>query len=189
MPKKPSKKNAKKIESDDEPDAIEDINEEDIDKEDDDDDDDEPDIDDTEIIDSDAEDKELSGLGDDTGVDGGECSFEDINDSTDYVLNDNGNIQSEHNKQEFLTKKDRISANRLTKYEMVRILGERTKQLMAGAKPLIKNHKDLSYDKIAEEEFIRNMIPFKIKRPLPNGKFEIWTLDELNKEHLLSMLE
>ncbi len=44
-------------------------------------------------------------------------------------------------------------------------------------------------DAIAEEEFKRNMIPFKIKRPLPNGKYEIWTLDELKKDHLLSKFE
>ena len=33
------------------------------------------------------------------------------------------------------------------------------------------------------------MIPFKIKRQLPNGKYEIWTLDELQKDHLLSQFE
>jgi DNA-directed RNA polymerase subunit K/omega len=72
---------------------------------------------------------------------------------------------------------------------MVRILGERTKQLTMGAKPLVKNYQAMSYDKIAEEEFKLNMIPYKIKRPLPNGKFEIWTLDELYKKHLLHLLE
>jgi DNA-directed RNA polymerase subunit K/omega len=57
-----------------------------------------------------------------------------------------------------------------------------------GAKPLIKNHKGLSYETIAEEELKYNMIPFKIRRPLPNGKYELWTLDELNKDHLLSFI-
>ena len=71
---------------------------------------------------------------------------------------------------------------------MVRILGERTKQLTLGAKPLVKNYKTLSYEKIAEEELKLNMIPFKIKRPLPNGSVEIWTLDELEKDHLLIYL-
>lgn len=84
---------------------------------------------------------------------------------------------------------NRMSSNRLTKYEMVRILGERTKQLTMGAKPLIKNYEGLNYDKIAEEELKLNMTPFKIKRPLPNGKYEIWTLDELYKEHLMTLLE
>ena len=72
---------------------------------------------------------------------------------------------------------------------MVRILGERQKQLTMGAKPLIKNFQGLPYDKIAEEELKLNMIPFKIRRPLPNGKYELWTLDELSKTHLLSLLE
>ena len=109
----------------------------------------------------------------------GELSF-DNNDEVE--LQDDQNI-------EYVTKENRLSSNRLTKYEMVRILGERCKQLTMGAKPLIKNYKDLSYDKIAEEEFIRNMIPFKIKRPLPNGKYEIWNLEELSKDHLLSLIE
>lgn len=80
--------------------------------------------------------------------------------------------------------KDRITNPRLTRYEMVRILGERTKQLTMGAKPLVKNHNDLSYDEIAIEELKLNMIPFKIKRPLPNNKIEIWKLNELDKKHL-----
>ena len=37
---------------------------------------------------------------------------------------------------------------------------------------------------MAEEELKLNMVPFKIKRPLPNGKYEIWLLEELNKEHV-----
>lgn len=96
----------------------------------------------------------------------------------------------EINEEENLLKGDnRISANRLTKYEMVRILGERTKQLTMGAKPLIKNYEGLNYERISEEELKLNMIPYKIKRPLPNGKFEIWTLEELKKDHLLTLLE
>lgn len=90
---------------------------------------------------------------------------------------------------EYVKKEERISAPRLTKYEMVRILGERTKQLTMGAKPLIKNFQDLPYDRIAEEELKLNMIPFKIRRPIPNGKYELWNLEELNKEHLLSLLD
>jgi len=90
---------------------------------------------------------------------------------------------------EYVQKEDRQSSAKLTKYEMVRILGERTKQLTMGAKPLIKNYKGLSYDKIAEEELLLNMIPFKIRRPLPNGKYELWNLEELYKEHLVSLLE
>jgi DNA-directed RNA polymerase subunit K/omega len=125
-----------------------------------------------------------------TDNEGTGCAIEDaIEDDNEYFgNNDETELQIEQN-LEYLYKENRTSSNRLTKYEMVRILGERTKQLTMGAKPLVKNFQSLSYDKIAEEEFKRNMIPFKIKRPMPNGKFEIWTLDELNKDHLLSQLE
>lgn len=122
-------------------------------------------------------------------VEGTGCPIDDaIEDDNEYFDNNEEVEISSEQGVEYLSKENRISVNRLTKYEMVRILGERTKQLTMGAKPLIKNYHHLSYDKIAEEEFIRNIIPYKIKRPLPNGKYEIWTLDELNKDHLLSQL-
>jgi DNA-directed RNA polymerase subunit K/omega len=102
-------------------------------------------------------------------------------------IEDNYTINHNISKKEYLIDTDRISPNRLTKYEMVRILGERVKQLIMGAKPMIKNYEELSYEEIAEYELINNIIPFKIRRPLPNGKYEIWTLDELNKDHLLNL--
>jgi DNA-directed RNA polymerase subunit K/omega len=111
----------------------------------------------------------------------------DYNDNNEYIDNPYKNTKGT-NDHEILSKENRISCNRMTKYEMVRLLGERTKQLSMGAKPLIKNHNGLSYDIIAEEEFKLNMIPIKIQRTLPNGKLEIWSLDELNHEHLLSQL-
>ena len=110
------------------------------------------------------------------------CAIENALDDVD----DSISMEAENIK--YVLGEDRISSNRLTKYEMVRILGERTKQLTMGAKPLIKNYQGLPYEDIAEEELKKNMIPFKIKRPLPNGTFELWTLDELNKDHLLSLL-
>ena len=118
-----------------------------------------------------------------------DCLIEEVIEDDNEYFDNNQEVEiSSEQGNEYLSKENRISNNRLTKYEMVRILGERTKQLTMGAKPLIKNYHHLSYDKVAEEEFIRNIIPYKIKRPLPNGKYEIWTLDELNKEHLLSQL-
>jgi len=113
-----------------------------------------------------------------------------IEEETEYFEDDDEVLEIQPDTSvTYIEKKERISANRLSKYEMVRILGERTKQLTMGAKPLIKNFQDLSYDRIAQEELKVNMIPYKIRRPLPNGKYELWTLDELNKEHLLSLLD
>jgi DNA-directed RNA polymerase subunit K/omega len=107
----------------------------------------------------------------------------------DEIIDDNDSEIEEEIKEEILPNNERISFNRLTKYEMVRILGQRIKQLTMGAKPLIKNYESLDYEKIAIQELKLNMIPYKIKRPLPNGKYEIWNLDELNKDHLLTQLE
>ena len=110
-----------------------------------------------------------------------DCKIEDI---VKEVSLDSNNLQSE---QIVLSGNDRITNPRLTRYEMVRILGERTKQLIMGAKPLVKNHQDFNYEDIAIEELKLNMIPFKIKRPLPDNKIEIWNVAELNKNHLVEL--
>jgi DNA-directed RNA polymerase subunit K/omega len=175
-PKKTAKKVSKKDESDDEYDIDDDIDTDDVEEV------------EVEEFEEDDEEKDELNIEPDTEVVG--CTLEEaIEDDDEYFdNNDETELQDDQN-IEYVTKENRLSSNRLTKYEMVRILGERCKQLTMGAKPLIKNFKDLSYDKIAEEEFIRNMIPFKIKRPLPNGKYEIWNLEELSKDHLLSLIE
>jgi len=142
---------------------------------------------DVEEVEETPEDEEEYDEEDDEDKDKGE-NESDIDELPELLdLNQNNNLPIA--KPEELKKGDRITRNKLTKYEMVRILGERTKQLTMGAKPLVKNIEGLPYDIIAEEELKLNMIPFKIKRPLPNGKVEIWTLDELDKSHLLSYLE
>ena len=82
----------------------------------------------------------------------------------------------------------RISKNKMTRYEFVRIIGERIKQLTMGAKPMIRMVKDveLSYSEIAIEELKLNTIPFKIRRPVKNH-YEIWAIEELDKKHLESL--
>jgi DNA-directed RNA polymerase subunit K/omega len=140
---------------------------------------------DVEEVEETPEDEEEYDEEDDEDKDKNESDIDELPELLD--LNQNNNLPI--TKPEELKKGDRITRNKLTKYEMVRILGERTKQLTMGAKPLVKNIEGLPYDVIAEEELKLNMIPFKIKRPLPNGKVEIWTLDELDKSHLLSYLE
>ncbi len=80
----------------------------------------------------------------------------------------------------------RTSKNKMTRYEFVRIIGERIMQLTKGAKPLIKQNKDsmeFSYKEIAIEELKANMIPFKIRR-FVKDHYEIWKIEELNKKHL-----
>ena len=176
-PKKAVKKVSKKDESDDEYDVDDDVELDEADE-----------VEVEEFDDDDEEEKDELNIEPDTEAVG--CTLEEAIEEDDEYFDNNDEVELQDDQNiEYVTKENRLSSNRLTKYEMVRILGERCKQLTMGAKPLIKNYKDLSYDKIAEEEFIRNMIPFKIKRPLPNGKYEIWNLEELSKDHLLSLIE
>jgi DNA-directed RNA polymerase subunit K/omega len=115
---------------------------------------------------------------------------EDDEGEDDIIIDDGKEIEITSEREAiYVNKENKVTNSRLTKYELVRILGERTNQLTMGAKPLVKNINGLSYEKIAESELLLNMLPFKIKRPLPNGMFEIWSLDELYKDHLLSQLE
>jgi len=78
-------------------------------------------------------------------------------------------------------KEDRITMPYLTKYERVRVLGTRAKQISLGAKILVNNI-DLttkSHIEIATIELELGVIPFKIRRPLPNGQVEEWKISEL----------
>jgi len=68
----------------------------------------------------------------------------------------------------------------ITKYEKARILGERAKQINAGAKIFIKIEKTLIDGYlIALREYEEKMIPFIVRRPLPNGGSEYWKLQDL----------
>jgi DNA-directed RNA polymerase I, II, and III subunit RPABC2 len=75
---------------------------------------------------------------------------------------------------------ERITLNKLTKYEMVRVLGIRAQQISVGAKSLVKNIEGKSPIEIAIYELKNKMTPFKIKRPLPNNTYEIWKIKELD---------
>lgn len=105
---------------------------------------------------------------------------EDINVETTENNNEEINIFNKPNEIDFKEAKNRITRPKLTKYEKVRILGERTKQLTLSAKPMV-NLEDttLTAQEIANIEYEKNMIPFKIKRYLPNNTYEIWKFSEL----------
>jgi DNA-directed RNA polymerase I, II, and III subunit RPABC2 len=68
----------------------------------------------------------------------------------------------------------------LTKYEKTKILGLRTKQLNTGSKPYLSGHENIKNNYLlAKEELNKKVIPFIIKRPIPNGTFEYWKLSDL----------
>lgn len=110
------------------------------------------------------------------------CDYEEIVEGEDTVnifeLDDN------YDSDNIVRGKNRKSSNKMSKYEMVRILGERVKHLTLGAKCFIKNKEDFDYETLAMEELKAKLIPFKIIRRLPNNVREEWNIDELYIDHL-----
>ena len=68
----------------------------------------------------------------------------------------------------------------LTRYEKARVLGERARQINAGASPMIEVEPTLVDGYlIALKELEQKRIPFIIQRPLPNGTSEYWRVSDL----------
>ena len=68
----------------------------------------------------------------------------------------------------------------LTKYEKARVLGQRAKQINSGASVFVKvPEKVIDGYLIAELELLEKRIPFIIRRPLPNGGSEYWSIKDL----------
>lgn len=102
-----------------------------------------------------------------------ECTthnYEEIHAMTQVVRNEDGIIVDElHQTIPFLTK-----------YEKARILGQRAKQIDSGARAFVKHSEDIIDGYlIAEMELKEKKIPFIIRRPLPNGGSEYWSIKDL----------
>ena len=68
----------------------------------------------------------------------------------------------------------------LTKYEKARILGQRAKQINSGAPAFVKvPEKVIDGYLIAELELQEKRVPFIIRRPMPNGGSEYWSIKDL----------
>jgi DNA-directed RNA polymerase I, II, and III subunit RPABC2 len=98
-----------------------------------------------------------------------------------YVsMEDDINLEEIFGDEENIIKEDRLTKPILTKYERVRILSTRIKQLAQGAKPMLKNYAGLSSKEMALEELKHKIIPIIIERPVPNVGIEKWKLSELD---------
>ncbi len=76
--------------------------------------------------------------------------------------------------------KDHTTYPYLTKYEMTRIIGFRANQLSQGAQPFINVPDHVSdVREIARLELAAGRLPFILKRPLPDGTYEYWRLQDL----------
>eukprot|EP00801_Mesodinium_rubrum_P014081 Mrub_14310.p2 GENE.Mrub_14310~~Mrub_14310.p2 ORF type:complete len:139 (+),score=27.43 Mrub_14310:40-417(+) len=74
----------------------------------------------------------------------------------------------------------RITSKYLSKYERARILGARALQISKNAPIMVEvNENEIDPLIIAERELMLKRIPFIIRRYLPSGNYEDWTLDEM----------
>ena len=109
---------------------------------------------------------------DDYESDNNETDDEDENDNENYLINKNNNQIPDN---------ERITYNKLTKYEKTGIIGERIKQLCNGSTPFV-DISDCNNDiiQIATKELNENKIPLKIIREYTDN-FEIYKIEDLIK--------
>jgi DNA-directed RNA polymerase I, II, and III subunit RPABC2 len=83
--------------------------------------------------------------------------------------NADGQVDSKHRSSPFLTQ-----------YEKTKVLGFRTNQLSLGARPYIAVPEHVTeIREIARLELEARRLPIIIKRPMPDGTFEMWRLSDL----------
>ncbi|WP_011839587.1 DNA-directed RNA polymerase subunit K [Staphylothermus marinus] len=65
--------------------------------------------------------------------------------------------------------------NRLTRFEIARVIGARALQLSLGAPPLINPDEAPVKDPVAIAilELLKGLLPMTIKRMMPNGEYEL----------------
>jgi len=94
----------------------------------------------------------------------------------------NGNAQRDaagEVSQERQPNKERITTPYLTKYERARILGTRALQISMNAPILVPLDGETDALQIAIKELAARKIPLIIRRYLPDGSFEDWSVSEL----------
>jgi DNA-directed RNA polymerase I, II, and III subunit RPABC2 len=75
---------------------------------------------------------------------------------------------------------ERISLPYLTKYEKVNLIGTRAKQISDGSDIYVISKNVKTAVDISKLELEYKRQPFKIKRIMPDGRYEIWSLNELD---------
>ena len=76
----------------------------------------------------------------------------------------------------------------MTKYEFDQLVGLRVMHLSRGAAPLVdvgrqfKINGNMDLRAVVMKELQNGRLPYIIKRPLPNGRFEYWPVEKLSLE-------
>ncbi|CCK71063.1 DNA-directed RNA polymerase core subunit RPO26 KNAG_0F03990 [Huiozyma naganishii CBS 8797] len=98
--------------------------------------------------------------------------------------NADGTAVEEHTRRKTLKEKaiprdERSTTPYMTKYERARILGTRALQISMNAPVFVDLEGETDPLKIATKELMEKKIPLVIRRYLPDGSFEDWTVEEL----------
>jgi DNA-directed RNA polymerase I, II, and III subunit RPABC2 len=70
----------------------------------------------------------------------------------------------------------------MTKFERARVLGTRALQISMNAPVMVPIEGEIDPLEIARKELREKKIPIVIRRYLPDGSFEDWSIDELQIE-------
>jgi DNA-directed RNA polymerase subunit K/omega len=81
-------------------------------------------------------------------------------------------------------KEPRITTAYYTKYEYTALLAMRAQQIAEGAKPLVtldglKTSDPMFVWNVAKREIEQQVLPFIVRRQLPGGTSEFWSVSEL----------
>mmetsp|Transcript_6657 Transcript_6657/g.7638 ORF Transcript_6657/g.7638 Transcript_6657/m.7638 type:complete len:132 (-) Transcript_6657:968-1363(-) len=74
---------------------------------------------------------------------------------------------------------NRVTTKFMTKYERARVLGTRALQISMNAPVMVELHGETDPLRIAQKELVARVIPIIIRRYLPDGSYEDWSIDEL----------
>ena len=87
--------------------------------------------------------------------------------------------QGEERRGNAITGEARTTTPFLTKYEKARVIGARALQISKNAPILVTLNGETDPILIAEKELRESKIPFIIRRFLPDGSYEDWSVREL----------
>lgn len=112
---------------------------------------------------------------------GGEVSHEGVNgaDGDQEMANGEDTTATAGITGERQPNKVRVTTPYLTKYERARILGTRALQISMNAPVLVPLDGETDALQIAIKELSQRKIPLVIRRYLPDGSFEDWSVSEL----------
>jgi DNA-directed RNA polymerase subunit K/omega len=136
--------------------------------------------------DDDAQDDDMEMDDKDMGGDEDECIYKFTKKKSEFIQDEDIDEEYFSDEEAFIPENEiyvsndqRVTKPVLTKYERVRILGERTKQLSLGAKSMIKGIGNMDPKEVARLELKKKVMPLIIIRPLPSGRKERWKISEL----------